>query len=150
MQQYSRFIMLAGGILALFSFVLPWEGSYSGVEFANMGFNFITLVFFASLVIIGASLVLNRHKPLKVRVSRVIIAISSCIGLCCFVVMFFGESLDVEIGGMWFNAIRYGAFLNAIGFVLAIFGVLDYPETEDGLESNDEQENEKNHEGDEE
>ncbi len=139
MKQYSRFITLAGGVLALFSFALPWDEDYSGVEFANMSFNSITVIFFASLAIIGTSLVLNRRELWKAGLSRVLVIISSGIGLCCFVVLFFGNGLDLKIDGSWIDEIEYGAFLNAIGFILAIAGIWNYPKTTDISESNDEQ-----------
>ena len=139
MKQYSRFITLAGGILALCSFRLPWEADYSGVEYANMSFNAIRVMFFASLVVIGISLALNRRELWKVGVSKVCVTISSGIALGCFVVLFFGESLEIQIDGYSFNEPKYGVFLNAIGFILAITGVWNCPKIADLLESNNEQ-----------
>ncbi len=138
MKDYSRYITLAGGVLALLSFALPWESDYSGVEYANMSFNFITLVFLASLVIIGTSLVLNRRERWKANLSRVLVFISSGFGICCFVVLFFGEGSDLKIESTWFDRIEYGVFLNVIGFILAIVGVWTHPKTSDISESNDE------------
>lgn len=141
MKHYSRFITLAGGILAFFSFALPWDDDYLGVEYVNMSFNTITVMFFASLAVIGISLILNRKEPWKAGASKVLVIISSYIGFCCFAILFYGTSLELKIGGSWFDKIQYGVFLNAIGFVLAIFGVLDFPETKDGPETKDRQEN---------
>ena len=35
MKQYSRLIILVGGVIALFSFALPWSEDGSGIEMAN-------------------------------------------------------------------------------------------------------------------
>lgn len=149
MKQYARLITLAGGILALFSFALPWEEDYSGVELANATstnseVGFVTIAFFASLVIIGTSLLLDRYTPWKIGITKVIVLISSCIALFFFVVLFFGERIELKIYGEYVDDIRYGAFLNAIGFILAIVGILDYPKTMDASESMNEQEDETN------
>ena len=143
MKQYSRFITLAGGILALFSFVLPWESDYSGVELANntshnSDVGFVLIVFIATLMIIVTSLVLNRQSLIKVWISKFIVTVSSSIGIFCFILLFFGERWDIDIYGNYADEIQYGAFLNAIGFILAVVGVWDSPKTLDISETNNE------------
>ncbi|MCY4401655.1 MAG: hypothetical protein OXD54_03685 [Candidatus Poribacteria bacterium] len=52
MKQYSRYLALAGGIIAFFSFALPWVGIYSGVELAIDGLHasiFLFLIFLGFL-----------------------------------------------------------------------------------------------------
>ncbi len=44
MKQYPRFISLVGGIIAFFSFALPWVDIHSGVELAISGFHFILVI----------------------------------------------------------------------------------------------------------
>ena len=141
MKKYSRFITLAGGILALLSFALPWEGDYSGVELANntshdSNVGFVLIVFIATLMIIVTSLVLNRQSLTKVYISKFIVAVSSSIGIFCFILLFFGERWDIDIYGRSADEIRYGAFLNAIGFILAVVGVWNSPKTLDISETN--------------
>ena len=55
----------------------------------------------------------------------------------------------LKIDGKYLYNSQYGAFLAAIGFMLVIVGVLDYPKAAESLESNDGQGNEENSEGDE-
>lgn len=206
MKQYSRFITLAGGVLAFFSFALPWVEVYSGVELVISGFeptivfliiiflivslgflgigiyiwqsmsrilaiiligfglfgflimfgvftndveefdygsSFVTIAFIVSLVIIGMSLMLNRQDHWH-SFSRTFIIINAVIGLCCFLIVVFSLKLDLKIEGTFNPLIKYGAFLTAIGFILAIVGILNYPETMDVSESMNEQEDKTN------
>ena len=114
MKQYSRLISLAGGVLALFSFALPWESNYSGVELANntsdnSDVGFVVIVFIATLVIVVTSLALNRQTLRKVRICKFMVTVSSGIGLFCFVLLFFGERWDIDIYGsmlMRFDTVR--------------------------------------------
>lgn len=206
MKQYSRFITLIGGILAFFSFALPWKHTYSGavlandsgwpvalafiassivvgvgyyvlnrksrdnpqlitlglimsglgllfsvvtiIQFFESGINFITISFVASLVIIGATVYMfNRQTPWK-SIPTTVVLISSSVGLICFLILFFSGSLAIGLGNRIDNT-RYGAFLSAIGYVLAIVGLLCFPQTEDILESNGVQGNGENSDGDE-
>lgn len=188
MKQNSRFITLAGGILAFFSFVLPWESDYSGIYLANgrgnfttillivafafvitsiyliyrkpdvnpwfikfpliiiavigiytcivtiseahsRGINFVLLAFVASLVVISASIfMLNRQVPWR-SLSTLWILINCIIGLCCYFILFIGESLGIELNDVHIDNVRYGASLTAVGFILAIVGSLCFPIT---------------------
>ena len=187
MKQNSRFITLAGGILAFFSFGLPWESDYSGVYLANGrgnfitillivtfaliitsiyliyrkpdvnpwfitfsliitvtgiytcivaipkahsgGINFVSLAFVASLVVIGASIfMLNRQVPWR-SLSTLWILINCIIGLCCYFILFIGESLGIVLNDVHIDNVRYGASLTAVGFILAIVGSLCFPIT---------------------
>ncbi len=53
MKQYSRYLALAGGIIAFFSFALPWVGIYSGVELANDGLHVSIFLFLIFLGLLG-------------------------------------------------------------------------------------------------
>ena len=196
MKQYSRYITLAGGILAFFSFTLPWVNVYSGVGLVISGFNsitvifvaslgflgfgiylsqsmygmlgryiagfgifgflimfigfpdiveksdsgssFVTIAFIVSLVIIGMSLMLNRQYHWH-SFAKVFVIINAVIGLCCFLIVVLSFKLDLKIQGTFNPRIKYGAFLTAIGFILAIVGVLEAPKTSAISESNNEQ-----------
>lgn len=206
MKQYPRFITLIGGILAFFSFALPWKHTYSGVVLANgrgwhttlvfivssivvgvgyyvlnrksrdnpllitlalimsglgilccvisfiqffeSGINFITISFIASLIIVGTTIyMLNRQTAWK-SIPTLVILISSGVGLICFLILLFSGNLAIGSGKRVDNT-QYGASLTAIGYILALVGLLCFPQTENGLESNDEQGNEENSDGDE-
>lgn len=140
MKKFSRFITFGSGLLTFFCFGLPWIDDLSGIELANNG-DFITIAFIASLVIIGTSLI---------RMSRMLVIISSCIGLYCLFLLFFADGLDISIDGVYSNDIRFGASLTAVGFFLAIAGVLDVSKTKDRSEANDEEEDKTDSQGDEE
>ncbi len=187
MNKYSRLITLIGGILAFFSFALPWKHTYSGamlangrgwpitlafiassivvgvgyyvlsqksrdnprlitlgltmsglgllcwvvtlIQFLESGINFITISFVASLIIIGTAIyMLNQQTPWKSIPTKVLL-ISSSVGLICFFILFFSGSLAIGSGNQVDNT-RYGASLSAIGFILAIVGLLCFPEKE--------------------
>lgn len=184
MRNYSRYITLIGGLLAFFSFALPWVGVYSGVNRVIGGFHlilvilmifwglicfgifylqsisralgiviiaiglffflillsiffevvkdfdqgssFVTLAFFASLVIIGSSLLLNRQGHLH-SFAKVFVFSNACIGFLCFLIVVFSLNLDLKIAGSFNPIIKYGAFLTAVGFVLSVVGVFETP-----------------------
>ena len=107
--------------------------------------NFASIAFIASLVIIGATIyMLNRiHvKPTDSvgTLPTLWVLTSSCVGLCCFLVLFFGDSLDLELNDVSINTTRYGASLTAVGFILAIVGTLCFPIHENSFEPKDKKE----------
>lgn len=143
MHQYSRLITLVGGVVALLSFAFPWDDDHTGVELANSSYNnsdigFVLIVLIATLIIIISSLVLNGQTSMKVKLSKTIVAICSCIGLFCFIIMLFGERWDIDIYNNSFGntrysesfQIQYGAFINAVGFIIALVGIWNHPKTE--------------------
>ena len=145
MRQYSRFITLAGGIFALLSFLLPWDDyGDSGVEFAQSSFNIITVLFFASFVIVLTCLMLNQHTSWKARMSRFLVFNCGGIGLFGFFILFFGGSLNIRIDGSSFDDLSFGGFVSVVGFILAIYGVTEYPKTLDSSATKDEQKDETN------
>ena len=188
MKQYSRFITLTGGMLAFFSFALPWKHTYSGAMLANgrgwpitlafiassivvgIGYyvlsqksrdnprlitlglimsglgllcwvvtliqflesriNFITISFVASLIIIGITIyTLNRQTPWK-SIPTKLLLISSSVGLICFLILFFSGSLAIGSGNRVDNT-QYGASLSAIGYILAMVGLLCFPKSDE-------------------
>ncbi|MDE0315175.1 MAG: hypothetical protein OXM61_09750 [Candidatus Poribacteria bacterium] len=188
MKQYSRFITLTGGMLAFFSFALPWKHTYSGAMLANgrgwpitlafigssivvgVGYyvlsqksrdnprlitlglimsglgllcwvvtliqflesriNFITISFVASLIIVGITIyTLNRQTPWK-SIPTKLLLISSSVGLICFFILFFSGSLAIGSGNRVDNT-QYGASLSAIGYILALVGLLCFPKSDE-------------------
>lgn len=201
MKHYSRFITLAGGILAFFCFALPWESSFSGLQLANgiggsitlvfvvslaiiviniylistkshfnplirtmafiigligtyvclvdfstnsdVNLNYVTIAFIASLSSIGATIyMLNRQTHWK-SLPTLWVVISSIVGLCCFLVLMFGEPLNIVLNDVHIEELRYGASLTAVGFILAIVGVSCFPSAENESETDKEEESEE-------
>lgn len=132
MKQYSRLITLAGGILSLFSFALPWADEYSGVQLANTtrdgnDMGFVLWIFVASWLIIIISTAF--YSSLKEMFYKFFICFSSLVGLICFVVLFFAEKLELKLDP-YIENIHYGAFLSAVGFIIAIVGLMNYSKKE--------------------
>lgn len=120
------------------------------IQLLERGINFITISFIASLVIIGTTIyMLNQQTPWT-SFSTLWVLISSCVGLICLFVLFFGRSLDIEINDIEIKKIRYGAFLTATGYILALVGLLCFPETKRNAKSSEGQGKEADPEGDEE
>ena len=200
MKHYSRLITLAGGILAFFSFVLPWDSSYSGLQLANgkggivtlafivslyiiginiylistksnfyslfititliigmigtyaclvvfskdsdVNLNYVTIAFLASLMIIGTSIYMQNRQSYWISLPTLWIFISSIVGLCCFLVLMFGETLNIVVNEILIDNLRYGASLTAVGYILAIVGLLCFPSTENESEMDSEEESE--------
>ena len=67
MQQDSRFIVLGVGLLAFFSFALPWKHTYSGIVLVNGPGWFTTLVLIGSLFILGLGILTLKGKPVNPR-----------------------------------------------------------------------------------
>lgn len=133
MNQYTRLITLAGGILVLFSFAFPWAEDLTGVELANVtshtsNVGYVSLIFVASLIIIFTSIV---GIALKETFYKLFILLGSIIGLICFVVMFFTERLEIRLYGQIIDETHYGAFLSAIGFIIAMFSLTISPKKKD-------------------
>jgi hypothetical protein len=135
--------LIVGSIGILFCF-FPILTSF------NRGINFIIIAFIAALTITGASIFrLIRHPPWK-SWSTFLVLISSSVGLCCFLILFLGDSLNIEMGGSRLYSPRYGAFLTAVGYILAMISTLSSLEKLDSSESQGTQEEEVNIGGDEE
>ena len=95
----------------------------------NFIINFIMIDFIAAVTIIGFSIfMLLRQPPWKSWSTRLVL-LSSSIGLCCFFILFLADSLHLKFEGDFLIKPRYGAFLTAIGYILAIIGVFGSLET---------------------
>ncbi len=136
MKQYSRVITLVGGVVALIGFAFPWMEDIPGHELANNSSS-VLLVSIVTWIIIVTSLVLNRQTIIKGTISRIMVTICSGIGLYCFIRLFFGERWNVSIYGYSVEELQYGAFINAIGFIIAIVGIWNYPKTGDLSDSDE-------------
>ena len=122
------------GSIGILSCFVPILASF------DRGINFIIIAFIAALTITGASIFrLIRHPPWK-SWSTFLILMSSSVGLCCFLILFLGDSLNIEMGGSRLYSPRYGAFLTAIGYILAMIGILSSLEKANSPESHGTQE----------
>ena len=83
MRQYSYFITLAGGCLALFTFALPWKPTYSGAVLANGKGWLITLVFIVSFGIFVTGLCLLNRKPPVSSGLLTLAVLMVCFGFVC-------------------------------------------------------------------
>ncbi|MDE0086804.1 MAG: hypothetical protein OXU23_13885 [Candidatus Poribacteria bacterium] len=134
--------LILGGIGVLFCFI--------PILSVDSRINFILIAFFAALTITGASIFrLIRQPPWK-SWSTFLVLISSSVGLCCFLILFFGISLKIAIGGRRLYDPGYGTFLAAVGYILAMISVLSFIEKADSPESQSIQEEEVNDRGGEE
>ena len=206
MRHYSRYITLAGGLLAFFCFALPWKHIYSGAVLANArgwyitllftssliillsgiyllrqrrtvnprlfplallmvfvgsifgvvyflqlftaGINFITVSFVATIVIVATAIyVLSRHTSQSIT-SRVVLIFCCYVGLTCFLILFFGGSMNFDSNNRIDNT-KYGAFITAIGYIIVLLDQLRLTKTENNLQTDNMQENETFSEGDE-
>lgn len=137
-------LALIVGSIGILSCFIPILTSFYG------GINFILIAFFAALTITSVSIFrLIRQPPWK-SWSTSLVLISSSVGLCCFLILFFGISLKIAIGGRKLYDPGYGTFLAAVGYILAMIGVLCSIEKADSPESQGTQEAEVNVRGDEE
>lgn len=67
MKQYSRFIVLGTGLLAFFSYALPWKHTYSGIVLVNGPGLLTTLVLLGSLFILGRGILSFKAAPRNLR-----------------------------------------------------------------------------------
>ena len=131
-------LALIVGSIGILSFFIPILVSF------DRGINFIMIAFIAALTITSASIFrLIRHPPWK-SWSTFLVLISSSVGFCCFLILFLGDSLNIEMGGSRLYSPRYGSFLTAVGYILAMIGVLSSIEKTDSPEFEGIQEEERN------
>ena len=67
MKEYSRFIVLGVGLLAFFSFALPWKHTYSGIVLVNGPGWLTTLVLIGSIFILGLGILSVKTTPVNPR-----------------------------------------------------------------------------------
>ncbi len=114
------------------------------LQFLDSGFNFIIISFIASLAIIGVGIFMLILQPPWKSWSTFLVLVSSSVGLCCFLILFLGFSLNIKMDGVILYTPQYGAFLSAVGYILSMIGVLSSFESENSPESQDTQEIEEN------
>ena len=112
------------------------------IEVLNTTLNIITISFLASLVIIGATIIMIRQQSPQESVLTLVVLISSVVGFCCFLLLLFGGNLSINSRVRLDNT-RYGAFLTAIGYILVFVSHYCLSITENSPESHQKQENEK-------
>lgn len=98
MRNYSRYITLLGGLLAFFSFALPWVGTYSGVELVIDGFHPVLVILIAFFTLIGFGIYVFRS------ISRALGIVIIAIGLFFFLILlniFFEVVKDVDRGSSY-------------------------------------------------
>ena len=114
MKQYSRFITLTGGMLAFFSFVLPWKHTYSGAMLANGKGWPITLAFIASSIVVGIGYYVlsqkSRGNPQLITLGLIM----SGLGLLCWVVTL----IQFLESGINFITISFVASLIIVGITI--------------------------------
>lgn len=113
------------GVLSIISLI------YASI---NSGINFIIIDFIGAVTIIGVSIFVLIWQPSWKSISTFLILISSSVGLCCFLVLFVSDSLHLKFEGDFLFRPRYGAFLTAIGYILAIIGAFGSRETNNSAE----------------
>ena len=123
-----RFITPAGGVIALFSFFMPWvkvscmgtTHKISGFDLTKVeGQDLIIVVLIAAVATTGISVyMLIERTPWK---SKLPVLISSGIGICCLWISLFKDGRP-SVGGLE-ATLQFGAFGTIIGFILSIIGV---------------------------
>ncbi|MYG00251.1 hypothetical protein F4212_14125 [Candidatus Poribacteria bacterium] len=116
------------GVGILFCFALSFAINETEI-------NLFIFSFIAAFTITGVSIYrLFRQSPWKSG-STYIVLLSSGIGICIFLILFLGRSLNLKIDGNLLYNPQYGAFLTAVGYLLAIIGVLSCIETTESKET---------------
>lgn len=98
MSTYSRYIALIGGLLAFFSFALPWIETYSGVELVISGFHPVLVILTVFIALIGFGIYVCRS------ISRALGIVIIAIGLFFFLLLlsiFFEFVKNVDRGSSY-------------------------------------------------
>ena len=112
MKLYQRFFILGSSLFTFFCFCLPWIDGESGFHLIVGGGAFLILsVFIITLMVIGCLLFWQ---------SKIIIYISSLVGITLLMALLFNSLFFIE----------YGLPLTIVGFVLTIAGVRFFPKPE--------------------
>lgn len=129
------------------AFIIGLIGTYGSIvsfsSNSDVNLNYVAIALIASLSSIGATIyMLNRQTHWK-SLPTLWVVISSIVGLCCFLVLMFGETLNIVLNDVHIEELKYGASLTAVGFILAIVGVSCFPNTENNSETDREGESEE-------
>ena len=114
---------------------------------SDSGINFIIISFIASVAIVGVSIYRFIHESEWKTWSSFFVIFSSGVGICCFLFLFLGDSLDLKINSDYLTDPKYGAFLTTVGYILSMIGVLCSYETAQDVVSSDTQEQEDSPKG---
>ncbi len=110
MKMSQRFFLLGSSLFTFFCFCLPWVDDESGFQLI-VGEGALIIPLAVTLVIIGCLLIWQ---------SKIIIYISSLIGIFLLMILLFSNLLFIE----------YGLSLTIVGFFLTIAGVTFFPKPE--------------------
>ena len=110
MKMSQRFFLLGSSLFTFFCFWLPWVDDESGFQLM-VGEGALIISLAVTLVIIGCLLIWQ---------SKIIIYISSLIGIFLLMILLFSNLLFIE----------YGLSLTIVGFFLTIAGVTFFPKPE--------------------
>ena len=110
MKMSQRFFLLGSSLFTFFCFCLPWVDDESGFQLM-VGEGALIIPLAVTLVIIGCLLIWQ---------SKIIIYISSLIGIFLLMILLFSNLLFIE----------YGLSLTIVGFFLTIAGVTFFPKPE--------------------
>lgn len=112
MKLHQRFFILGSSLFTFFCFCLPWIDGESGFHLiVGEGAFLIPSVFLVTLMVIGCLL----FWP-----SKIVIYISSLVGIILLMALLFNSLLFIE----------YGLPLTIVGFFLTIAGIRFFPKPE--------------------
>lgn len=126
-------------VIITLALIIGLIGVYSSIVVfsrnIDVNINYVTIALFTSLVIIGVTIYRLHRRTSYRSVATLWVVISSIVGLCCFLVLVFGEYLNIVVNDVPIEDVKYGASLTAVGFILAIVGVLCFPSKENDSET---------------
>lgn len=126
-------IVLAGGIIALLCFFMPWErigdfDNWSGFKLMRLR-PYLVIVFAASIIIMVGSFYTLIRKTWKLRVP-ILVSIGIGVGLLfCFYIHFYLDQINHADVSREFNleiierSIKFGSWGTVIGFIVAAIGM---------------------------
>ncbi|MCG9127068.1 hypothetical protein JT359_05635 [Candidatus Poribacteria bacterium] len=131
MKLYSKFITLAGSILTIFSFSMPWLKEYNrnmtGIKLTHIDEDYsyyADFAFILTLVIIFISLhIMARKKPLRIWFKLLVLTIC-LVGFYCCLAILAGSGMEERFYHQLDNDVGFGVFLTVIGYILVSAGVL--------------------------
>ncbi len=124
------FSLNSAGILAIVLYNIGLSSGFVLVlNSIDKGFNIFIISFIATLTMIGVGIFRYIKETQWRSWSTFLVLMSSSMGICCFLVLFLGDSLNFKVGDNYLTNPRYGGFVAVIGFILALIGVFCCMET---------------------
>lgn len=117
MRHYSRYLILAGGVISFVCFALPWKHNFSGAVLANGKGWSVTLPFAMALMIIGTSIYLLKHHLRFSGRTLILALLMGCLGLLLSTVTL----IQVVEQALNFVTISFVSSLAIVGFSLYLF-----------------------------